>query len=171
MTPTIGMYSFECSDAAQLAEFWAQVMGKHVDRGASADYATLDFDVEGPTWMFVRAAGATPGPNSFTLDLTDPAYKPEAERIERLGAERVGDNEQGGVRWTVFRDPDGNKFRLFAPRPSDRTTHDSSSDDAAAITQPIQPTTPAHSPEAIHALLAAAVNAADLDAFVELHED
>jgi uncharacterized protein (TIGR02246 family) len=30
---------------------------------------------------------------------------------------------------------------------------------------------PAHSPEEIHALLAAAVNARDLDAFVDLHED
>jgi uncharacterized protein (TIGR02246 family) len=171
MAPTIGMYSFECSDAVLLAEFWAQVMGKHVDRGASVDYATLDFDAEGPTWMFVRAAGARPGPNSFTLDLTAPAYEAEAERIERLGAERAGDSKQGGVRWTVFGDPDGNTFRLFAPRPSDRTTHGSRSDDAAAITQPIQPTMPAHSPEEIHALLAAAVNAADLDAFAELHED
>lgn len=30
---------------------------------------------------------------------------------------------------------------------------------------------PAHSPEEIHALLAAAVNAGDLDAFADLHED
>jgi uncharacterized protein (TIGR02246 family) len=170
MAPTIGMYSFVCSDAAQLAEFWAQVMGKHVDRGASADYATLDFDADGPTWMFVRASRETPGPSSFTLDLTDSAYEPEAERIERLGAERVGDNEQDGVRWTVLRDPDGNTFRLFAPPPSERTTHGSRPDDARAITQPIQPTMPAHSPEEIHALLAAAVNAGDLDAFADLHE-
>jgi uncharacterized protein (TIGR02246 family) len=30
---------------------------------------------------------------------------------------------------------------------------------------------PAHSPEEVHALLAAAVNAGDLDAFADLHED
>ncbi len=30
---------------------------------------------------------------------------------------------------------------------------------------------PAHSPEEIHALIAAAFNAADLDAFLDLHED
>jgi len=51
------------------------------------------------------------------LDLMDPAYQRDAERKERLGAERVGDNEQDGARWTVFRDPTGGTFRLFAPRP------------------------------------------------------
>lgn len=117
MAPTIGMYSFLCSDAAQLAGFWAQVLGKRVDPGASADYATLDFDV-GPTWLFVRAPGGSTGPSRFMLDLADSAYEREADRIESLGAERVSDNEQHGIRWTVFRDPDGNTFRLFAPRPA-----------------------------------------------------
>jgi predicted enzyme related to lactoylglutathione lyase len=112
------MYSFECSDAARLAQFWAHLMGKTVDPGASLEYATLDFDAEGPTWMFVRVAEAREGTNRFLLDLTDPAYERERERIERLGAKRVSDNKQDGVRWTVFRDPEGNTFRLFAPRPA-----------------------------------------------------
>jgi hypothetical protein len=118
MAPTIGMYSFLCSDAAQLAEFWARVLGKPVDPGASADFATLDFNV-GPTWMFIRAAGTATGPNGFMLDLTDSDYDSEAQRIEDLGAERVSDHSEDGIRWTVFRDPEGNTFRLFAPRPAD----------------------------------------------------
>jgi catechol 2,3-dioxygenase-like lactoylglutathione lyase family enzyme len=117
MPPTIGMYSFECSDAAQLAEFWAQVMGRQVDPGANADYATIGFEADEPTWMFVRIASPSAGDNRFMLDLTDPAYDGERERFQRLGAERVSDNEQNGTRWTVFRDPEGNTFRLFAPRP------------------------------------------------------
>jgi catechol 2,3-dioxygenase-like lactoylglutathione lyase family enzyme len=118
MAPTIGMYSFECSNAARLAEFWAQVMGKQVDSGASADYATLDFAAEGPTWMFVRASEASQDANRFMLDLTDSEYERGGGRIEGLGAERVSDNEQDGIRWKVFRDPEGNTFRLFAPRPA-----------------------------------------------------
>lgn len=51
------------------------------------------------------------------LGLTDPAYEQEAERI-RNSARSVSDNNQDGIRWTVFRDPDGNKFRLSAPRPT-----------------------------------------------------
>jgi hypothetical protein len=117
MAPTIGMYTFMCSDAARLAAFWAQVLGKDVDPGASADYATLDFEV-GPTWMFIGAAEAQASPNRFMLDLVDAEYEREAERIDGLGAERVSDHEQYGVRWTVFRDPEGNTFRMFAPRPA-----------------------------------------------------
>jgi hypothetical protein len=49
MTPTIRTYSFECFDAAQLAEFLARVKGKGLDFGTSADYATLDLDAGDPT--------------------------------------------------------------------------------------------------------------------------
>jgi catechol 2,3-dioxygenase-like lactoylglutathione lyase family enzyme len=118
LPPTIGMYTFMCSDAAKLAAFWAQVLGKDVDPGASAEYATLDFEV-GPTWLFIGAAAASTGTNRFMLDLVDPEYEREAERISGLGAERVGDHGEGGIRFTVFRDPEGNAFRLFAPRPEE----------------------------------------------------
>lgn len=118
MTLAIGMYSFDCGDASRLPEFWSKVIGKPVDDGATADYATLDFDLEGPTWIFVKVPERATGSNRFMLDLTDPAYPSEAQRIEHLGAERVSDSEQDGVRWTVFRDPEGNTFRIFAPRPT-----------------------------------------------------
>ncbi|WP_106586434.1 VOC family protein [Murinocardiopsis flavida] len=41
----------------------------------------------------------------------------QADRVAALGAERVSDNEQDRVRWVEFRDPEGNTFRIFAPRP------------------------------------------------------
>lgn len=48
MAPTIGMYSFDCTD-----------------------YATLDFAADGPTWMFVRTTERTafrdPDVNTFRL--------------------------------------------------------------------------------------------------------
>jgi hypothetical protein len=30
---------------------------------------------------------------------------------------RVSENEQDGIRWVVLLDPEGNTFRIFAPRP------------------------------------------------------
>lgn len=51
------------------------------------------------------------------LDLTDRDLPADADRVEALGAERVSDNEEEGVRWVVLRDPEGNKFRIFVPRP------------------------------------------------------
>jgi predicted enzyme related to lactoylglutathione lyase len=116
--PTIGMFDFRCADAAQLAGFWSAVLYKAVDAGATADYATIDFDGDGPTWMFVRAPQPAGDNVRFALDLTHPDYEAEARRIEALGATRIADEQQGPVRWTVFNDPDGTTFRLFAPRPA-----------------------------------------------------
>jgi hypothetical protein len=44
-------------------------------------------------------------------------WQRQADRVEGIGAERVSDNEQDGIRWVVFRDVEGNAFRIFAPRP------------------------------------------------------
>lgn len=115
----VGMYSFDCADAAALAGFWAAVLERPVDEGATAAYATIGFDDDGPTWMFHQPDGALPaGDNRLMLDLGGEAdWSRQADRVEALGAERVSDNEVTGVRWVVFRDPEGNTFRIFAPRP------------------------------------------------------
>jgi hypothetical protein len=116
---TVGMYSFDCRDAAALARFWSHVLRRPVDPGATQAFATIGFDGDGPTWMFHRPAGDLPtGENRLMLDLGGEAnWAEQADRVEALGAERVSDNEQDGIRWVVFRDPEDNTFRIFAPRP------------------------------------------------------
>lgn len=52
------------------------------------------------------------------LDLTDRDFPADAERVEALGAQRVSDNEEEGVRWVALRDPEGNKFRVGVVRPT-----------------------------------------------------
>jgi hypothetical protein len=91
---TIGVCSFECSDAAPLARVPVPGDGTLVDSGASAAYATA-----------FSMPSARPG-CLFALPARR-GHQRDAERTERLGAERVGDNEQDGARWTVFRDPTG----------------------------------------------------------------
>lgn len=117
---TVGMYSFDCRDAVALAEFWSKVLLLPVDAGATSAFAMIGFDGGGPTWMFHQPAGELPtGDNRLMLDLGgDTDWAEQADRVEALGAERVSDNEQGGIRWVVFRDPEGNTFRIFAPRPT-----------------------------------------------------
>jgi glyoxalase superfamily protein len=116
---TVGMYSFDCRDAAALARFWSGVLRRPVDPGATQAFATIGFDGDGPTWMFHRPAGDLPtGENRLMLDLGGEAnWAEHADCVEALGAERVSDNEQDGIRWVVFRDPEDNTFRIFAPRP------------------------------------------------------
>jgi predicted enzyme related to lactoylglutathione lyase len=115
----VGMYSFDCRDASTLASFWSSVLIRPVDEGATPAYATIGFQAEGPTWMFHQPAGElAAGDNRLRLDFDGGAdWAEQANRVEALGAERVSDNEQGGVRWVEFRDPEGNTFRIFAPRP------------------------------------------------------
>jgi hypothetical protein len=114
----IGMYTFDCRDAAGLATFWGRLLDRPVDVGATSEYATIGFDDDGPTWMFVQAANLADGRNRFMLDFAGgDAWQAEADRAESLGAERVADHEASGVRWVELRDPERNTFRIFAPRP------------------------------------------------------
>ncbi|GAA4725626.1 Glyoxalase-like domain-containing protein [Promicromonospora umidemergens] len=116
----VGMYAFNCKDAAALARFWSAVLMRPVDEGANPAFATIGFDGPGPTWMFHQPEGElASGDNRLMLDLSgDTDWAQQADRIEALGAERVSDNEQDdGTRWVVFRDPENNRFRIFGPRP------------------------------------------------------
>jgi predicted enzyme related to lactoylglutathione lyase len=114
----VGMYSFDCRDAARLAEFWSRLLERTVDEGATSAYATIGFDAEGPTWMYVQSEDLADGRNRLMLDLAgEDDWQQHADRVESLGATRVADHEVNGVRWVDFRDPEGNTFRIFAPRP------------------------------------------------------
>ena len=120
MSLTVGMYSFDCADAAALATFWSGVLERPVDHGGTRDFATIGFDDDGPTWMFVHAEDPGTGRNRVLLDLDGGAeWRAQADRVEALGARREGEHEVPGVaHWVEFGDPEGNTLRIFAPRPS-----------------------------------------------------
>lgn len=120
--PVVGMYSFFSPNPTPLARFWAELMGLPVADGATEDLVMLDLDheVAEQTWIFERR-DATTGPTApVALDIgsqDESSWAAVAERAEDLGAKRVADREEGGVRWVEMTDPDGNRFRVFAPRP------------------------------------------------------
>jgi hypothetical protein len=118
-TMRIGMVSFACRDAAALAEFWAKLLNRPVDDGASADFATIGLDDGNLTWMFERRPDAElpSGQNRLMIDLDGgPSWSHHADRVESLGALRVSDHQDGGLHWVVFRDSEDNTFRIFSPR-------------------------------------------------------
>ncbi|WP_224389279.1 VOC family protein [Pseudonocardia sp. ICBG1293] len=121
--PKVGMYAFRTPDPRRLGAFWAEVMSLPVSEHSTDDLVMLDLDhqVAPITWMFERDDSAGNGPTRTGLDLThddEGAWRAIADRAESAGATREGEHENGGVRWIAMTDPDGNAFRVFAPRPS-----------------------------------------------------
>lgn len=119
----VGMYSFRTPDPVRLATFWGELMDLPLADGASDQLAMLDFHHErGPvTWMFEPIEPTDDPPcGRIGLDIgtqQDTGWAAVADRAESLGATRVAEHEQDGIRWIEMRDPDGNPFRVFAPRP------------------------------------------------------
>lgn len=121
-SPVIGMISMMSPDPRRLAAFWSELMGLPIADGASDDLVMLDFDHEvgSITWILERRDEVAVGIAPIALDIgseDEVAWREVADRAEALGAARVDEQEQEGVRWIEMRDPDGNRFRVFAPRP------------------------------------------------------
>lgn len=121
--PRVGMYAFRTADPVRLATFWGTLMGLPMAPGASPELAMLDFDHEvgSVTWMFEPLDGdepATRGRIGLDLGGDNLDHLATATRAEELGATRVSEHEEDGVRWVVMNDPDGSPFRVFAPRPA-----------------------------------------------------
>ena len=120
--PVVGMYAFRSRDPRALAAFWSGVMDIPISDASTDQLVMLDFDHEfSPvTWMFEHddAIGDATPRVSLNITTDDPdTWRDVADRAEHLGALRKSDNELGGVRWIEMDDPDGNPFRVLAPRP------------------------------------------------------
>ena len=119
MTAYTSMYHFEAEQPLQLARFWADLLWIPVDEGATNELAMIDAAHEhGPiTWIFLRATTEIPPARRLTLDLTDDEdWRGEVNRAQEIGAELTGEHTVESVRWAELTDPEGNLFRIFAPR-------------------------------------------------------
>ena len=109
--------TLDCANAAELAAFWSQVLGRPVDAGATEEFAAIGLAGGSngrPVWMFHSVPEAKTAKNRAHVDLVTADLAAEADRIIRLGASRLADLEEGGVRWTTLTDPAGNEFDLVA---------------------------------------------------------
>ena len=53
MSVTLNHITFDCADAARVADFWSSVLDEPVDDGASPDFATITSRTSA-SWMFVK---------------------------------------------------------------------------------------------------------------------
>lgn len=115
MALTFAQIVVDCADAAALAEFWAGVLGRPVDEGASAYFATVGRSGEAPlrpAWMFLTVPEPRTVKNRVHPDLLTTALAAERDRVIALGASMVGEFDEFGTRWVTLRDPQGNEFDI-----------------------------------------------------------
>jgi len=109
--------AIDCADAAAVATFWAEVLGRQIDDDPTREHAIVLVDaaaLHGPRLAFHQVPEPKTVKNRVHLDLIATEFEAETDRLVRLGAQKVRDIEQSGARWTTFRDIEGNEFDLIA---------------------------------------------------------
>ncbi len=112
MTLALSNITFDCADAAALANFYGKLLERSVNPDANQFFATVGTPDQGPTLMFTAVADKTPGKNVLHLDLSAPDWRAQIDRAVSLGAEHIGDFDEYGVRWATLADPEGNLFDI-----------------------------------------------------------
>ena len=117
MTSAILNVTFDCSDSAAVARFWAAVTSWTLHE-QNAEPGHMEFSVGPPPDGDIRLYFVTvPEPklakNRAHLDVIprDASQKEEIARLTALGA-TVSDSQPVGAGWVVMADPEGNEFCL-----------------------------------------------------------
>ena len=117
MSLSLEMITVDCADPPRLADWWAAAVGGEVVALPGSGF-TLVAREGWPALGFQRVDHPTPGKNRMHLDLMTSDLDAEVERLVGLGAtETARHSVEGGIRWAVMADPDGNAFCVAAPRP------------------------------------------------------
>ncbi len=111
--------TFDCVNAAAIAEFWSSALGRPIDRdgdaAASEYFARIQGEASTPTLMFIQVPEAKTVKNRVHLDLHADDRTAEVERLVELGATIVHEKHEFGIEWTTLADPEGNEFCVAAP--------------------------------------------------------
>jgi catechol 2,3-dioxygenase-like lactoylglutathione lyase family enzyme len=117
MSTSLLAIAIDCADAAALARFWADVLGRQVAEDSTSERAVLlpgDSDPSGPRIAFNKVPEPKTVKNRLHLDVISDAFDAETERLLSLGAQRIRDVQRDKFRWTTFADIEGNEFDLIA---------------------------------------------------------
>ena len=118
MAARVANIALDCGDVLRVATFWATVLGRPIDVGASAEFASIggrDPDRAEAAWYFNRVPERKRSKNRLHVDLVD-ADPTAVEQLVRAGAIVVREHrlQAGGHSWTVLHDPEGNEFCIAA---------------------------------------------------------
>jgi len=109
--------AIDCADAAAVAGFWSEVLGRPVADHPTREHAVVLVDdpaVQGPRLSFHQVPEPKTVKNRLHLDLITSNFDAETDRLVALGAHKVRDLATDAARWTTFGDIEGNEFDLIA---------------------------------------------------------
>jgi hypothetical protein len=113
MSLRIANVTFDCTEPAKVARFWSAVLDRPLAPDANEFFALVPpaDDASGvPTLLFLKVPEPRTAKNRVHLDLATDDREGEVARVLTLGATRVHDNDEYGVRWTTLQDPEGNEL-------------------------------------------------------------
>ena len=109
---TLFALTIDCTSPSTLAPFWCEALGYSV-RDVIGEYVVLGpkDDADTPFVFLQRVPEPKVAKNRVHLDLHADDPVAEAERLCGFGATKLTAlQEQGGFRWLVMADPEGNEF-------------------------------------------------------------
>ncbi|MFB6675943.1 VOC family protein [Streptomyces sp. NPDC056390] len=114
--------TLDCVDTELQAGFWLAALAPlDYRRGFDGPpYLSLVGPAPAPTLLLQQVPEPKHGKNRMHLDLDFDTENldTEVERLQRLGAQRISEEQsEHGFRWVVLADPEGNEFCVFVPPP------------------------------------------------------
>ena len=109
--------TFDCTDPARLAEFWAELLGWDSHPEDDGDVWISDpagsSKANVPDILFMASDDPRRGKNRLHWDLRPDDQDAEVERALALGARHVNIGQTGEESWVVLADPEGNEFCIL----------------------------------------------------------
>jgi predicted enzyme related to lactoylglutathione lyase len=108
----------DCADLDRSARFWTSVLGYTREGPAGQTYLSLiPATGRGTEILLQRVPDAKNGKNRLHLDLRTADLDAEVGRVLALGAVQLTSTPvtEGGWRWHILADPDGNEFCILQP--------------------------------------------------------
>lgn len=116
MPVSIANITVDCADTERVATFWAAALDRPLEPGGTEwMHAVGGVDGPRPRWLFLKVPEPRTAKNRMHLDLESDDREAEVERLVGIGATRIDDHDEYGVRWTVLHDPEGNVFCVSGP--------------------------------------------------------
>ncbi|WP_413451862.1 VOC family protein [Georgenia phoenicis] len=107
---TVGMVTFDTTDADSLATWWAEQTGGEVVERNDGWFVMVAGGTLPVRLAFQKVDDPTPGKNRIHLDLVAEDLDAEVDRLLAAGATLVARRGDESFRWVTLADPQGNQF-------------------------------------------------------------